>query len=46
MKKIWLLICCLVVSLVFFLPTVAGMRQVEGLFAEARYDDARKILDS
>ncbi len=35
-------------SLIFFLvlgiPTLAGMRQVSGLFAEARYEEARQSL--
>ncbi len=46
MKSKWLLIGFLFVSLVLFLPTLAGMQQVGGLFGEARYDDARQLLDS
>jgi len=36
----------LFVSLIFFLPTLAAMRQVEGLFGEARYDEALQMLQS
>ncbi len=44
MKTIWLPLGILFVSLILFLPTLAGMQQVGGLFGEARYADARQAL--
>jgi hypothetical protein len=38
------MICFLLAFLGLGLPTLAGMRQVSGLFAEARYDEARQNL--
>ena len=46
MKRHWILFCCLLVFLAFFLPTFAAMRQIEGLFGEGRYDEARQLLKS
>ncbi|MCP4292159.1 MAG: hypothetical protein GY780_10060 [bacterium] len=44
-KRIFLLLIFLVIG-VGALPTIAGLRQISGLFGEARYEEARKMFNS